>query len=109
MKAERTVEPITFTPSEAKPGKMLYERVPKLNQNEDIVISGAAFQHRSDRRPRRQISRPERFEGAGGQGHSKIRGHHSSRHIWLRHLQNLRGSFPSNACALEQAAGRDSN
>ena len=81
MKAERTVEPITFTPSGAKSGKALYEHVPKLNQNEDIVISDAAFQHRSDWRPRRQISRPELFEGADGQVDSKIRGHHSSRHI----------------------------
>lgn len=94
MKAERTVEPITFTPSGTKPGKTLYEHEPKLNQNEDIVISDATFQHRSDRRPHRQISRPELFEGAGGQVHSKIRGHHSSRHIWLGHLQNVR------ACAL---------
>lgn len=60
MKAECTVEHITFTPSGAKPGKTLYEHVPKLNQNEDIVISDAAFQHF------RQNSRPELFEGAGG-------------------------------------------
>lgn len=71
MKAERTVEPITFTPSGTKPGKTLYEHEPKLNQNEDIVISDATFQHRSDRRPHRRISRPELFEGAGGQENTR--------------------------------------
>ena len=38
MKAERTVKRITFNPTEANPGNNLYVLVPKLNEEEDIVL-----------------------------------------------------------------------
>ena len=105
MNAERAVKRITFTPNEAKPARRF--KYTCLSGTKTKSLSFLAFQHRSDRWPRKQLSCPERIEGAGGQIHCKIRGQHSSRHIWLRHVQNLRGSFPFNACAL--AAVRDSN
>ena len=43
MKAERIVKGITFTPSEANPGELLYVHVPKLNANEVIVPGSLAL------------------------------------------------------------------
>jgi len=43
MKAERAVNRITFTPSEANPGSTLYVSVPKLNENEVLVPGSLAL------------------------------------------------------------------
>ena len=43
MKAERAVNRITFTPSEASPGSTLYVYVPKLNENEVLVPGSLAL------------------------------------------------------------------
>ena len=43
MKAERTVNRITFTPSEANPGNTLYVSMPKLNENEVLVPGSLAL------------------------------------------------------------------
>ena len=43
MKAERAVNRITFTPSEASPGSTLYVSVPKLNENEVLVPGSLAL------------------------------------------------------------------
>ena len=43
MKAERTVERITFNPTEANPGETLYVHVPKLEDNEVIVPGSLAL------------------------------------------------------------------
>ena len=43
MKAERAVNRITFTPSEANPGNTLYVSVPKLNENEVLVPGSLAL------------------------------------------------------------------
>ena len=43
MKAERTVERITFNPTEANPGELLYVSVPKLLDNEVIVPGSLAL------------------------------------------------------------------
>jgi len=43
MKAERAVNRITFTPSEASPGSTLYVSVPKLNENEVLLPGSLAL------------------------------------------------------------------
>jgi len=43
MKAERTVNRITFTPSEANPGNTLYVSMPKLNENKVLVPGSLAL------------------------------------------------------------------
>ena len=43
MKAERAVNGITFTPSEASPASTLYVSVPKLNENEVLVPGSLAL------------------------------------------------------------------
>ena len=43
MKAERTVKRITFNPTEANPGELLYVSVPKLLDNEVIVPGSLAL------------------------------------------------------------------
>ena len=43
MKAERSVNRITFSPSEANPGSTLYVSVPKLNENEVLVPGSLAL------------------------------------------------------------------
>ena len=53
---------------------------PEQKRSHRAGISGATFQHRSDRRPRKQLYRPERLESIGRQVLCEIRGHHSARH-----------------------------
>ena len=43
MKAEQTVKPITFNPSDANPGETLYVSVPKLSEHEVIVSESLAL------------------------------------------------------------------